>query len=91
MGIGEEFVEVTGRVTDKYEDRLGERLPAGYTPPPYIDSMDPTGSWIVVAAVHFRVSGRLYGSVRVGDNVVLMADHICSGCTGCVIFDCPAL
>ena len=71
VDAGAELVEITGRITQKYKDRLGERLPAGYTPPPYTVSMDPTGTWIVVSGTHYRVSGRTYESVDTGDVVVL--------------------
>ncbi len=73
-GAGAELVELTGVVRDKYLYRFGGRLPPAYIP--YADSMEPTGSWVVVSHTHFRVSLRLYQSVDVGDEVVLTVREV---------------
>ena len=64
--------DVAGRVDDKYEERMGERLPDDHVA--WTDSMEPTGYRVVVGGIHFVVSARMFDSVDVGDDVTLTAE-----------------
>lgn len=73
VGLSDVDVErtrFTGKISDKYREHIGERLPPDHVA--WTDSMEPTDSWVVVSDTRFRVSPRQFHSVNVGDDVTLI-------------------
>jgi hypothetical protein len=58
---------VTGSITDRHEDRDGNRPPDDHIA--FTTAEEPTGSWLAIDGTHLLVTQRALGKYKIGDIV----------------------